>query len=242
MISVFLGLMSVGLTWVPSQDPTSGAKMAGAPDRVAMLPWMFQEGTDTAMTTARKTIETLFNASHCSFLDEGAVLSMWESGMKQTKSSKRVFGSRDYMPDLPGAKDLLALGRKLNANIVVTGRCKWSTGSKWVALGPKTKAWCTVDVLIIDVKNSEIDLEAMNITADSTRVEKGWETAGSMLLSSGFTIFSGGPKTPQQQRAAQIAISKALEPWLKERQIAQKVPKKIDEDGSSKAVAWSDHL
>jgi|GEM_PF-1138947 len=228
-----LALAALGSLLIAPQIPYQDPKDSGTPDKIAMLPWTFQEGTDTAMTTARETIDTLFHASHCSYLDEGTVLAMWEGGMKQAKLETRVFGPKDYMPDLPGAKYLLTLGKKLSSDFVVAGRCKWSTDSKWVALGPKTKAWCTVDVLIVDVKNAELDLESLNVTANSTRVEKGWETAGSLLISAGFTMFSGGPKTPHQQRAAQMAIGKALEPWLKERQIVQRIPKKIEDTGST---------
>ena len=96
----------------------------------------------------------------------------------------------------------------------------------------KTKAWCIVDAYVVDVHNAELDLEARHVTADSTRVEKGWETAASLIVSAGFTVFSGGPKTPHQQRAAQAA-GMAFEPWLLERKIAQRVPKKIDDSGST---------
>ncbi len=134
------------------------------------------------------------------------------------------------MPDLPSPKRLLQLGKALGADYVVAGRCKWSTVSLWVALGPKTKSWCTVDVLIVDVANAEIDLQARAVRADSTRVEAGWETAASLLVSAGFTMFSGGPKTPHQQKAAQMAIGMALEPWLKERELARKRAPKIEDD------------
>lgn len=92
-------------------------------------------------------------------------------------------------------------------------------------MGPKTKADCTVSMVIIDVSKGEVILDSKDVVADSTKVEKGWETAASLLVSAGFTVLSGGPKTPHQQRSAQMAIGKAMEPWLKE-QAAK--PKKID--------------
>jgi hypothetical protein len=110
---------------------------------------------------------------------------------------------------------MLALGKALGADIVCAGNARWHTKSVWVTLGPKTKADCTVDVMIVNVKSEEIEQDAKNVKADSTRKEAGLETAASLLISMGFTALSGGPKTPHQQRAAQIAIGLAMEPWLK---------------------------
>jgi len=125
--------------------------------------------------------------------------------------------SKDYYPDLPKDDELLLLGKTLKVDYVTACRVRWATSSKWVMLGPKTKATCVVDTKIINVATESVILRSENIVADSTRIEKGWETAASVLISSAFTMVSGGPKTPHQQKAAEAAISISYEPWIKER-------------------------
>ena len=182
--------------------------------QVAILPWTLKDGTDTAMKTARETVRMLFEKSNYEVVPEVRTKTIWEEELK-LGSIKEIVQGKDSYPDLPSAKDLLALGKQMNVDIVCAGRASWHTKSVWVGLGPKTKADCTVDTMIIDVKKEEIILDAKAVKSDSTRKEKGLETAGALLVSFGITALSGGPKTPHQQRAAQNAIGLALEPWLR---------------------------
>jgi hypothetical protein len=183
-------------------------------ERVAILPWCLKDGTDTAVKTARDTYIGLFEKTKHEVLSPAAVQTAWEDDMRMPKFPMEAKDDDAY-PALPSPKDLLALGKRLNVDWVCAGRAKWHTKSVWVSLGPKTKADCTVDMLLIDVRKEEVALDAKDVMADSTRTEKGLETAGALLVSMGFTALSGGPKTPHQQRAVQQAIGKAMEPWLK---------------------------
>ncbi|WP_025226814.1 hypothetical protein [Fimbriimonas ginsengisoli] len=188
---------------------------------MAVLPWCLKGGTESAVKTARETITTLFEKTKHEVLSPAAVQVAWETDLKLAPIPTELKDDEDF-PAMPSAKDLLALGKKLHVDWVCAGRAKWHTKSVWVSLGPKTKADCTVDCMIIDVKKEEVALDAKNVKADSTRVEKGLETAGALLVSMGFTALSGGPKTPHQQRAARQAIGLAFEPWLKTTQAASK--------------------
>jgi hypothetical protein len=49
---------------------------------------------------------------------------------------------------------------------------------------------------------------------DSTAKEDTLKALGTVFISGLFTMVSGGPKTPHEQRAASLGIAKALEPWL----------------------------
>lgn len=182
--------------------------------QVAILPWALKDGTDTAMTTAKDTVKLLFEKSNFEVVPEVRAKTVWEEDLKM-KPFKQVLQGDDAMPDLPTPKDLLALGKQMNVDLVCAGKAAWHTKSVWVTLGPKTKADCTVSVLIIDVKKEEVVLDAKDVKSDSTRKEKGLETAGALLISFGITAVSGGPKTPHQQKAAQNAIALAMEPWLR---------------------------
>jgi hypothetical protein len=182
--------------------------------KVAILPLALQAGTDTAMKTARETLNTLFEKSKHELISPAAVRTSWEDDLKYTKLPEVVEQGEAY-PQLPEPRALLEMGRKLGADWVCAGRGKWHTKSVWVGLGPKTKAEFTVDLIIVDVKKSEVALDAKGVKSDSTRKEKGLETAGALLVSMGVTALSGGPKTPHQQRAATQAIALAMEPWLR---------------------------
>jgi hypothetical protein len=189
--------------------------------KVAILPWTLKDGTETANKTAKDVLVTLFEKSRFEVVSSARVLSMWENEMGEAPV-KEILNSQDALPAMPQATRLLELGKKLGVDLVCAGRADWHTKSVWVALGPKTKAECTVDVMIIDVKKQEIILQADAVKGDSTRTEKGLETAGALLVSFGITALSGGPKTPHQQRAATNAIAKSMEPWLRTQAAAGK--------------------
>jgi hypothetical protein len=115
---------------------------------------------------------------------------------------------------LPSPVQLLALGKKWNVRWVIAPRAKWHTRSIWIGFGPKTKSDCTVDILVVDVKNEEVALDARQVRMDSTAKEDPLKVMGTLFVSSLFTVVSGGPKTPHEQRAVQLATAKALQPWL----------------------------
>jgi len=125
---------------------------------------------------------------------------------------------------LPTARELLILGEKLGVDWVITGRALWHTRSVWIGLGPKTKSDCTVDMVIVDVKNKELSLDARQVKMGSAPRENPLK-AGTVfllgaLISKGRylsalpTLVSGGPKTPREQSAVQLAIAEAIRPWL----------------------------
>jgi hypothetical protein len=182
--------------------------------RVALLPWTLRDGTETAQKTARDMVQTLFEKVNYEVVPPVRTKTIWEEQLGNAKVVD-VVDSKGTYPELPSAKSLLALGRKMGVDLVCAGRASWHTKSVWVALGPKTKADCTVDVIIVDVAKEEVALDAKGVKSDNTRTEKGIETAASLFISMGFTALSGGPKTPHQQKSAQNAISLAMEPWLK---------------------------
>lgn len=191
--------------FAPTQNPVP---------KVAILPWCFREGTDTAVKTAKDTVSALFEKTNHEVLGVVTVKSAWERDLNMAPFPELSNG-KDTYPALPTPKELLALGKKLNADFVCAGRAKWHTKSVWVGFGPKTKADCTVDMMIVDVKKEEVALDAKDVKSDSTKKEDGAAVAAALLVSVGFTVVSGGPKTPHQQRAGQQAIGKAMDPWLK---------------------------
>lgn len=176
------------------------------PEKIAALPWVYLKGADGAVRTAREFLNTVLTRAQIEVLPEARVTLMWRRGLGHAKDADRT--------SLPTTKELLRLGRRLGVDWVVTGRAKWHTRSIWVTLGPKTKSDCTVDILIVDVKRAEVALDARGIRMDSTAKEDALKAAGAIILTPLVTMVSGGPKTPHEQRAVQLAITKALQPWL----------------------------
>jgi hypothetical protein len=117
-------------------------------------------------------------------------------------------------PQIPDNKKLLEYGRAANVDFVCSGRIYWHVKSVWVGLGPKTKATATVDVRIIDVKKGEVVLDVKEFKSDGTKAEKWYETAGALFVAFGITLISGGPKTPQIEKATAVGIGAATDDFF----------------------------
>lgn len=196
------------LSQPPQTSVDSGVKT------IAVLPWIYRGGTDTAIRTANDTLDAFFDKAKCDRIAKVKVISEWQDHLGKS-ANRENGGEGDAMPELPTPKELLQVGQDLGTDYVCAGRAKWHTKSVWVSLGPKTKAECTVDVEIVDVRNQQVVLDQRGVKADDTKVESGLETAAAVFISMGFTALSGGPKTPHQQKAVQHALALAFEPWLK---------------------------
>jgi len=192
---------------------------APTPPKVAVLPWAWIGGTDTAVKTGKDTINALFNGVNFEIVPEARTKTAWQDGMNMSAMKERL-EEKDSDPSLPTPKELLKLGKMMDVDFVCAGFARWHTKSVWIALGPKTKADCTVTMEIVDVKKEEVALDSKAVKSDDTRKESGLETAGALLLTAGITAFSGGPKTPHQQKSVSNAIALSMEPWLKTRAAA----------------------
>jgi len=226
----FVATVAIASLILAKQEPTP--PQTPTLRTVAILPWAMKDGVEEARKLCATTVEDLFKGVNYEPMSATLTKTAWEETLQQPLL-KPTYDDQNEMPALPLAKDLLKLGETLHADLVCAGRAKWHTKSVWVSLGPKTKADCTVDIMIVDVPNKEVVLEAHDVKADSTRTEKGLETAAALLVSFGFTAFSGGPKTPHQKRAGQMAVMLAMDPWLKT--IAPK-KKKIGDGGGG--LGW----
>lgn len=172
------------------------------PKKIAIYPLSFADGTETAVKTAKATLNRVFSDQFLEPISEEAAREAW------IKTIELPVGR-----ELHTSSKLLRFGRAVKADYVCSAALKWRTRTIWVGVGPKTKADCVIDLRLIDVKAGTIMLDAKNIKADSNEVDTNLEAAGSVLLFPA-KAFSGGPKTPQQERAAQLAIAKSLDPWL----------------------------
>jgi hypothetical protein len=188
------------------------------PKKVVIFPWTFAEnerGTNaTAVQTAKDMLRKVFEErGKMEIISEARAAAAWEQVMNERPWQATV----EELGQLPGPidpKKLLKLGEVLGADYVCAGTVGWTVRSVWIGLGPKTKAYCDINLQIIDVKRGEVALEQTAFRSDSNKAEKWYETAGALFVAWGITLFSGGPKTPQMQRAAQIGLGAATDPFF----------------------------
>ena len=175
---------------------------------VAVLPWTFRAGTPSAVETANDTINHFFDRAGYDRLSPDRIGTVWHH------QSDWVNMEQDPMPPMPTDQQLKRIGQRLGVDLICVGRVSWHTRSVWVSLGPKTKATCTIDLRMVAIDHGGVSLNERDVQADDTSEESGFQTAAGILTGGLVTVVSGGPASSHQQRAAQIALSRAFEPWL----------------------------
>jgi hypothetical protein len=177
-------------------------------ETMAILPWRYRDGTDTAVKTGKEFLQRLMTRAKIDTVSEVKTIAAWEDANGEAWRDDRD------KTDLPTPAQMLRVGRRLGVDWVMAGRARWHTRSIWVSLGPKTKSSCTVDALVVDVRHQIVALDAKDVMMDDTAKEDTLKALGAVFISGLFTVVSGGPKTPHEQRAVQLAMAKALQPWL----------------------------
>ena len=208
-------------------------------ESVAVIPWHFSNGTPTARKAAKQFLSELMlklkiNEMSVAIVRQTIVEDI--SGEHPASVAKKpnipegyTMLYADILKDaeedftLSTPSQMLRIGKKLNVDWVLSGSADWHSRSIWIALGPKTKSTCTINVRVVDVKNKEVVLDVQNLQMDSTAKEDTLSTFGSLFVSSFFTILSGGPKTPHEIKAVQLGIVKSLQPWIVRHQIITKI-------------------
>ena len=185
--------------------------------KVAIYPWSFAENE---RGTSEKGVERVKSLLAKSFEERGGMevispallAAAWKQLNGQTWTSL-VEDPKD-LPKLPDSKTLLEFGKLVGADYVCAGNVEWSVKSKWGGLGPKTRVTAFSDIKVIDVVKSEECLNVVHFGSNTGAAEQWWQSAGSLLLTWGFTVFSGGPKTPHIERSGILAVGGGIEPFF----------------------------
>lgn len=106
-------------------------------------------------------------------------------------------------------------GEAVKARYVVAPVFDFHSRSIWVDLGPKTISTATVSIVITDVKSKKVVYTKEKVQARSDEKFDPVKAGADILLTPLVSVVSGGPKTPHEQRAVQIAVVKALKDWVK---------------------------
>ena len=176
-------------------DGLSGTAVSG--------PWVFENGNETSRSTAIKTTDEIMRRAGYSAIP--------------MRTSQKAWGDDNqietYNDEMPSTRALAAFGRQMGAQVVLYGSVSWNTRSIWVNLGPKTISTAKVDVYVFDVASEKVVFENKGIEGRSDEKSNGYKIAADVLLTPLVTVVSGGPSTPHEQRAVQIALGKAYREW-----------------------------
>lgn len=196
-ILVLAAMLAVGSSsFASAQAPSRGS--------VAVYPVIFDDsGTETSRAKAKEAMTEIFKKGGFNVADDSKAANAWRS-------------KRFAMPTItrpPTKANLVSFGKSLGVRYVSSASVTFHTRSIWVNLGPKTISTCHVTLTIVDTQTGAIVHEA-DAEGRSDEKSDNLKIAGAILISPLVTAVSGGPKTPQETRAAQIASARALEKFI----------------------------
>ncbi len=195
LVIATLGVLASS-AFAPAQAPSRGS--------VAVYPIIFDDsGTDTSRAKAKEAMTEVFRKGGFNVADDAKAASTWRSKRYATPTITRP----------PTKANLVSFGKALGVRYVSSASVTFHTRSIWVNLGPKTISTCHVTLTIVDTQTGAIVHEA-DAEGRSDEKSDNLKIAGAILISPLVTAVSGGPKTPQESRAAQIASARALEKFI----------------------------
>lgn len=195
-------LLLVVLAAVAAVSPFAQTRTRGS---VACYPWVFVEGTDTSRKSAADTVHEIAMAKGYALLPADVAAATWQRLKLPAPSAK----------DRPNPADLAKFAKAMKADEVLFGMVSWHTRSIWVGAGPKTISTAKVDAMVFDAKTGKIAYKKEDVTGRSDEKESSLKVVGAVLVTPLITAVSGGPATPREQRAVQIALARALADWAK---------------------------
>jgi hypothetical protein len=162
-------------------------------------------GSETSRRTGVMAVREALQKAGYSLISDAVAASMW-----------RHMGIPLPSTDKPATRSqIVRFGRAVKAHYVVTPEFDFHSRSIWVDLGPKTVSTATVDVVITDVARNKTVYTREDVSARSDEKFNAAKAGLDVLLSPLVSVVSGGPKTPHEQRAVQLAVAKAMRGWVK---------------------------
>ena len=184
---------------------TTSVCFAQASGKVAIYPFGFKDGNVTSRDMVYDTVRKI--AEH------GGYMVLPQDDVKNRYDSMRPAVA--LRNGLPIKSDLARFAAAVHADEIIFGNAGWHTRSIWVGSGPKTISTATVDVYVFDAKSGAITYKKKGIEGRSDETEKALKVVLSVLVTPLVTVVSGGPATPREQRAVQIALGRSLGPWIR---------------------------
>ncbi len=204
LLSAVLSFAAAALMLTPACAAVNSVR------RVAILPFAYteegkpytKEGPNEPPAKGREVLETVFGKAGCAVVSDAETLAAWRSLVGSTGGG------------LPEDQVLLKLGQRMGVDLVCAGKVNWHIRTPVTITGPKTKALCTVEMKLVNVKTAQLEISPKPpVQYSSDRKLKSGELAIFVLVYP-YTWFSGGPKTPQMEKSLVFGLGTALEPWL----------------------------
>ncbi len=162
-------------------------------------------GSSGSRETAVQSVRSVLQKGGYTLVSDSVASSTWKSMRIPAPSAKNSSKMRD----------IVKFGEAVKARYVVSPVFDFHSRSIWVDLGPKTVSTVTVSVNITDVSSNKVVYVRKNVEARSDEKFDAVKAGADLLLTPLVTVVSGGPKTPHEQRAAQIAVFKAMKDWVR---------------------------
>lgn len=184
---------------------------AGAQERVrgsaVIFPVVFarNSGDETSRKTAIDSVEESLQKGGYSLISRKVAANTWRRMALQMPSGETPANTTD----------IVRFGAALKARYVVSAVFDFHSRSIWVDLGPRTVSSATVDIVITDVAQGKTVYSRENVMARSDEKFDLAKAGADLLMTPLVTIVSGGPKTPHEQRAVQIAVARAMHGWIR---------------------------
>lgn len=171
---------------------------------VVIFPVIFDEtGTDTSRAKTKDALYEVMRKGGFKVVDESTARSAWGRLGYRAPSPTRS----------PEVSQLVRLANNTKARYALTAQVHYRTRSIWVNLGPKTISSCDISVTIVDTTTGKVVYE-QDASGRSDEKSDPLKVAGALLITPLVTAVSGGPKTPQETRAGQIAVAMALKDFV----------------------------
>jgi len=171
--------------------------------QVAIGPWTFEDGNITSRTMVTDTIRRICEHQGYTVLPQAAI----DGSFQSMNPAIGMRGGR------PGLKGLARYASAVQATHLIYGVASWHTRSIWVGTGPKTISTATIDLYVYNAQTGAITYKR-KAEGRSDEKESVLKDVADVILTPLVTVVSGGPATPREQRAAQIALGRALRPWI----------------------------
>ncbi len=172
---------------------------------VVAYPWALDKSTDSAKASVHRSASEIAKKAGYDVVPGDTSSSEW----RRTDRRLPTIGH-------PSSREtLVEYGRSVNANFVLCGSVSWHTRSIWVNLGPKTISTATLSVYVLDVATGTTVYEKLDVQGRSDEKDGALKIAGDVLVTPLVSAVSGGPAAPHEERAVQIAMSRALYDWAK---------------------------
>ncbi len=199
------------LTVVCCLAPSAVAAPRGQQDSkgtAVVYPIVFkrQSGTKGSHATAVQAVREVLQKAGYTLISDTVAASAW-------KHLRIPYPATDSPPR---RSELVRFGKAVHAQYVVFPRFDFHSRSIWVNIGPKTVSTVTTDVSILDVMTQQMVYTKKHVQGRSDEKTQTAKVVAAVLITPLITAVSGGPKTPQEQRAAQISVARALQPWVQQ--------------------------